>query len=213
MHLLIFGASRGLGAALAGGLIGPSDTAWLVSRGKPVARGTWIREDLAERGAGQRVAAALNGAPLDAVIYNSGIWEDSAFSPGYAYEALDDDEQERVLQVNLVSAVTSLNKLLPNLRQSKAPRVLLIGSVNGLENTGAPEVAYNASKFGLRGVAHALRAAWQQYGVAVTVINPGSIGGSGIPHADLVALTRSLLAMSAQTCVKEIDILAMNDRV
>lgn len=72
-------------------------------------------------------------------------------------------------------------------------------------------MAYSASKFGLRGVAHSLRAHWRQHRIAVTCLNPGSIEGEGIPHADLVEITRCLMRLSYQTCVKELDVPAMTD--
>jgi short-subunit dehydrogenase len=214
-HFLIYGASRGLGAALAAGLPGPGDHVWPVSRSqpKPAADGvvqTWIPADLSERGAGAAVAAALNGARIDVAIYNAGIWERAAFSRAYDVSRTDDDENERVLQVNLVSAVTSLNKLLPNLRQSSNAKVVLVGSINGLENTRFSEVAYSASKFGLRGVAHALREGWRKYKIGVTVLNPGSFPND-IPYEDLIALVRCVINLSNRTCVKEIDVPAMDD--
>jgi short-subunit dehydrogenase len=45
-NILIFGGSRGLGAALSGGVPVRGDKAWLVSRGRP---------DLDDRGGVQRV--------------------------------------------------------------------------------------------------------------------------------------------------------------
>lgn len=50
-----------------------------------------------------------------------------------------------------------------------------IGSVSGMENTRLREVAYNASRFGLRGVAYALRENLRRDRISVTCINPGDI--------------------------------------
>jgi NAD(P)-dependent dehydrogenase (short-subunit alcohol dehydrogenase family) len=216
-HYLIYGASRGLGDALNRGVPVSGDQAWLVSRAKAFTDGAdgvtrhWLHGDLAEVATGSSIARALDGVRLDVVIYNAGIWEDTAFGPHYDVTAVSDAETQQVITVNLTSAITCLSKLLPNLRQSDNPKVMLIGSVNGLENTRNPEVAYNASKFGLRGVAHGLREHWHRHRIAVTCLNPGWIGGGGVPYADLCVLTRCLVAMSNQTCIKEIDIPAMSD--
>ena len=82
-----------------------------------------------------------------------------------------------------------------------------------------PEVAYSASKFGLRGVAHALREHLRHERIAVTVLNPGSIAWEAtlssedlIPPTDIVSLVRAVLEISGRTVVKEIDLPAMRDR-
>jgi short-subunit dehydrogenase len=214
-NILIFGASRGLGAAFNMGVPQAGDALWLVSRGKPDVserdgvKRVWIQADLSQREASERIASALGNTWLDVVIYNAGIWEGSAFSRRYDVTAVSDDENERVITVNLTSAINCLGKLLPNLRQSSNAKVILIGSISGLENTRMPEVAYSASKFGLRGVAHALRESWRQHKIAVTCINPGSIGD--LPASDLVEIVKCLMRLTNRTCVKEIDVPAMND--
>lgn len=215
-NFLIFGASRGLGAALSVGVPQPGDMVWTVSRRQPrqpadSVQWQWIEGDLTQPQTGQQVADVLAGQRLDVLIYNAGIWEDSAFGSGYDFEGVPHAETHNIIAVNLTSAITCIQKVVPNLRQSANGKVILVGSTSGLENTNGPEVAYVASKFGLRGVAHALRENLRPFSISVTCINPGSIEGGGIPHSDLVAITRCLVGLSNATCVKEIDIPAMTD--
>ncbi len=217
-HFLIFGASRGLGAAFDTGLPEPGDVVWTVSRQRPFSLSTpssvqrhWIQADLAHPAASQQIAQTLAGQPLDVLIYNAGIWEDDAFGPAYDFSAVSDADTQRILTVNLTAAITCIQKLLPNLQQSPNGKLILIGSTSGLENIGGPEVAYTASKFGLRGVAHALRENLRPFRIAVTCLNPGSLEGDGIPHADMVALVKCLINLSNATCVKEVDMPAMVD--
>lgn len=215
-NFLIFGASRGLGAALSVGVPQPGDMVWTVSRRQPrqpadSVQRQWIEGDLTQPQTGQQVADVLAGQRLDVLIYNAGIWEDSAFGSGYDFEEVPHAETHNIIAVNLTSAITCIQKVVPNLRQSANGKVILVGSTSGLENTNGPEVAYVASKFGLRGVAHALRENLRPFSISVTCINPGSIEGGGIPHSDLVAITRCLVGLSNATCVKEIDIPAMTD--
>lgn len=181
-NLLIFGGSRGLGAAFSFGVPTRGDTVWIVSRGRPDLSGAdgvrrlWIETDLAARGAGDAVARSIGQAAVDVVIYNAGIWEHNAFRPSYDFAAVDDVETERIIAVNLTAAVTSIRAVLPNLRRSAAAKVIFIGSTSGLDNAGVREVAYSASKFGLRGATHALRENLRGEGIAVTCLNPGDIG-------------------------------------
>lgn len=234
-HWIIYGASRGLGAAFARALPAAGDTAWLVSRTEPdlstgdQVRREWIQADVADPGAGARIAAAVQPPHIDVAIYNTGIWEDTAFTDSYRVDAISEAVTRRVIEVNLTAAITCLTAILPQLRQSANPKILLIGSTSGLEHNGGHEVAYNASKFGLRGAAQTLREALRRDEIGVTCVNPGSIGAAYyadgklarhpregrdlIPPSDLVALVRCVVNLSRASCVKEIDLAAMQDRV
>jgi short-subunit dehydrogenase len=234
-NFLIVGASRGLGAAFSLGLPQAGDTLWLLARGKPDlgnrdgARRHWIEADLAAPNAADKIAAAIGDRPLDVVIYNAGIWEAEAFSSRYDFEQVDDAETARIITVNLTAAITCLRRVLPNLRRGTNAKVILIGSTSGLDNASGPEVAYAASKFGLRGVAHALRENLRQDRIAVTCLNPGNIGAikveqgvvssrphedrTMIPPQDLLEIVRCLMRLSNASCVKEIDVMAMTDPV
>lgn len=233
MNLLVIGASRGLGAAFATQLPKRGDTLWTVSRTPPEFPALeqitqhWVEADLSRSGAAKLLGAALEGQILDAVIYNAGIWESAAFSSSYDFESIPDEETERILTVNLSSAITCVRAVLPCLRRSSAGKVILVGSTSGLENSGRPEVAYSASKFGLRGVAHALREVLRSSKILVTCLNLGDIGTVTVSEAgvsargydgrelidpsDVLELVRCLLSLSNSSCVKEIDFCALTD--
>jgi len=233
--LLITGASRGLGHAFNVGLPQPGDILWLVSRTQPkldlndgVTR-HWIEADLSQVEAATEIAAALNGQPLDTLIYNAGVWERNAFSNRYNLDQVPQPETLNILNINLTSALLCVQQLLPNLKKSDTSKIIFIGSTSGMENPHVPEVAYNASKFGLRGLAQTLRENLRADRIPVTVLNPGTIAstespyelgreaalaatrGTMIPMHDLVAIVRCLLNLSNATCVKEMDIPAMAD--
>lgn len=234
-NILIFGGSRGLGAAFSLALPSTGDTVWLVSRRQPDlsdqdgVRRLWIEADLAERESATIIARAIGDASLDLAIYNAGIWEHNAFGSRYDLADVEDAETERIIAVNLTSAIRCMRALLPNLRRSPAAKIIFVGSTSGLDHSSGPEVAYAASKFGLRGAAHALREVLRPDGIAVTCINPGNIGTITvedgrvtskahearrmIPPQDLIELTKCVMRLTNDSCVKEIDVMAMTDRV
>jgi short-subunit dehydrogenase len=234
-EILITGASRGLGDAFSCGVPDPGDRLWLASRSRPrslarrdgVTR-TWVEADLNTPGGADAIAAALKDRALDVLLYNAGLWEKAGFTPGYRFEESPDAETFNIITVNLASAITCIQRLLPNLRRGRNPKIIFIGSTSGLDNAGDREVAYTASKFGVRGAAHALREHVRADGIAVSVVNPGWMsaeipwdtglektlelsGGKQVPVHDLVAVVRCLLSLSQASCVKEVDIPAMAD--
>ncbi|WP_245940010.1 hypothetical protein [Stenomitos frigidus] len=86
------------------------------------------------------------------------------------------------------------------------------------------EVANSASKFGLRGVVHALREELRSQQIGVTVINPDNVGtpevladlaadnllsAEAIPLTDLLSILDCILSLSRATCLKEIGVPAM----
>ncbi|MEM1242504.1 MAG: SDR family oxidoreductase [Cyanobacteria bacterium P01_H01_bin.26] len=234
-NMLIVGASRGLGDALSRGLPQGGDTAWLVSRGKPPSltqqdgvNRIWVEADMSSDAASHQMVTALAGQRLDALIYNVGIWESTAFSDNYDFAAIAPTDHGRILQVNLLSAIHCIQAVLPNLKQANHAKVILIGSISGVENTSSPEIAYVASKFGIRGIAHALRENLRADGIAVSCINPGTIAteipyeagidqalaqfsGAQIPVQDVVTMARCILSLSHAACVKEIMMPALAD--
>ncbi|MBD2463673.1 SDR family oxidoreductase [Oscillatoria sp. FACHB-1407] len=234
--IVIFGASRGVGLGCSIGLPDPGDTVFLISRTRPPSLDRsdqitriWIPADLSiPKMAATTVSEAIGDRAVDFLFYNAGIWEKDAFEPAYSFEQSTIEEMEQIIQVNLLAAILCTHQLIPNLKRSVNPRVVYMSSLSGLDNSGAPEVANTASKFGLRGVVHALRECLRDYRIPVTALNPGNIAaeidydagaeaavqtydGTQIPMQDLVLLLRCLRQLTRVSCVKEIDIPAMPD--
>jgi len=111
--------------------------------------------------------AALAGRPLDAAVLNAGV----ALSGPLEFVPVD--ELRAQLEVNVVGQVALLQAILPALRESRG-RVVLVGSVSG--RLALPFLGpYAASKFALEAVADSLRGEVAPFGIAVSLVEPGSI--------------------------------------
>lgn len=221
--ILVAGASRGIGLAVADHLIDQCDRLLAVSRtSAPV--GEWVQADLSDLAGIETVVNAIGGDALDALLYMGGTWETHAFTPQYRFEACSDEDIVRVIAVNLVAPIRLVKALLPALRRSDNPKIIFMGALSGRDNFPGREVANSASKFGLRGVVHSLREELRSQQISVTVINPGNVGtpevladlaaanltgSEAIPLSDLLAVVDCILSLSRATCVKEIDVPAM----
>jgi 3-oxoacyl-[acyl-carrier protein] reductase len=221
--LLVTGASRGIGLAVAQHLVSQVDRLLAVSRTKaPV--GEWIQADLSELAEVETVVNAIGGDRLDALLYMGGTWETHAFTSQYSFEDCSDADIAQVIAVNLVAPIRLVKALLPALRRSDNPKIIFMGALSGRDNFSDREVANSASKFGLRGVVHSLREELRSQQIGVTVINPGNVGtpevladlaadnlsgGEAIPLTDLLKIIDCILSLSRATCIKEIDVPAM----
>lgn len=234
-NYIIFGASKGLGDAFVKGLPEQGDQVWIVSRSKPGSlalndgvKRTWIEADLARTDAARKITDALASEPIDVLIYNVGIWEKEGFEEHYDFEKDDPADIANIVHVNITSTITAIQALLPNVRMSGAGKIILIGSTAGLDHTNNAQVSFVASKFGLRGIANALREHVRKDGIAVTCINPGELaaavpyeegadkaialyGGTRIPVQDIVSIVKCIVSLSSAACVKEIHVPAITD--
>ncbi|MBD3882497.1 SDR family NAD(P)-dependent oxidoreductase [Phormidium tenue FACHB-886] len=221
--ILVAGASRGIGLAVAEHLASQSDRLLAVSRTTaPI--GEWIQADLSDLTGVETVANAVGNDRLDALLYMGGTWETHAFTGRYSFEDCSDADIARVITVNLVAPIRLVKALLPALRRSDNPKIIFMGALSGRDNFPGREVANGASKFGLRGVVHSLREELRSQQIGVTVINPGNVGtaevladlaadnlsgSKAIPLPDLLSIIDCILSLSRATCIKEIDVPAM----
>ena len=109
----------------------------------------------------------LNGRPLYGLINNAGI------AVGGPIETLPLNRFREQFEVNVFGALATTQMFLPAIRQSKG-RVVNISSVSGLM-TSPFMGPYCSSKFALEALSDALRRELMQYGVNVSVIEPGPI--------------------------------------
>jgi 3-oxoacyl-[acyl-carrier protein] reductase len=172
--VVVVGASRGIGAAVAQHFADRGDRVWSVCR-SPAVAGEWIQADISGPEGVGGIAAALGKTPLDALLFMGGVWEEGAFTNAYDFMDSSDAETRFVIGVNTIAPIEITRSLTANLAQTTNPRALYIGALSGLDNCASPEVANTAAKFGLRGAVQALRLALGGQNIGFTVINPGNV--------------------------------------
>jgi short-subunit dehydrogenase len=179
--ILITGASRGLGAALAQRFAAPGVILRLVARDSAalaaiatacVARGAIADAAALDVRDARPLAAQIlawdDAAPFDLVVANAGV------TGGTPRDGRLEDwaSADRVLGVNLIGAVNTVAPLLPRLVARRAGRLAFIASVAAFR--GLPDSpAYCASKAGIWAYGESLRARLASEGVGVTVCAPG----------------------------------------
>ena len=200
-NILISGGSRGIGAELVRGLTADGHRVAFLYRNSKVAAlalaaecgATAIPCDVsspdAVRRAVREAREALGG--FDALINNAGV----------AHMALSRDisdaEWRQVLDTNLSGAMYLAREVQGDMIARGFGRILNIGSMWG--KIGASmEVAYSASKAGLRGLTMALAKELGPSQVTVNCIEPGFIDTEMNKHLD--AQTRAALVEETPLC-------------
>jgi NAD(P)-dependent dehydrogenase (short-subunit alcohol dehydrogenase family) len=140
-----------------------------------------LRDDAAVEQAVRRTVERFGG--LDVVVNNAGYGFLAAVEETSAAEVRD------MLDVQVVGVWNVLRATLPLLREQKSGHVVNVSSVLGL--TAVPGWGlYCAAKFALEGLSEALAAEVADFGVAVTIVEPGYF------RTDF--LTRDSLALPAR---------------
>lgn len=178
--VVITGASRGIGAAVAGAVAARHARVGLVARtpedlhgvlrGLDGAGGVAVTADVADRTAVLDAVAEIERTlgPIDVLVANAGI---GAYGPlvDMPYE-----EIEHVVQVNVLGTVYAIRAVLPGMVARGKGHVVTIGSIAG--RIGSPfEAVYSATKFAGVGLTEALAVEVAPYGVDVSLVNPGVV--------------------------------------
>ena len=166
-HVLVTGASSGIGAALAEGLAEHGAVVGICARRAVRFRRARHHLDLADLDAVEKFAARANDelGGVDVLVNNAGIPKRRHLT------RLSTDEVESVMSINYLSPVRLTLALLPTLIE-RSGRVVNISSVAA--RLGPPiEAAYAASKAALTAFSECASVDLRDTGVLFHVVNPG----------------------------------------
>ena len=129
-----------------------------------------IRADVADKG--QLAAAVAKAADemggIDVLVNNAGVSLIDLLSD------TDDERLERLLSINLTAAIVASREASRYMVSAHKGYIVNIGSVWGRVGASC-EVAYSASKAGLRGLTLALAKELGYSGISVNCVEPGAI--------------------------------------
>jgi NAD(P)-dependent dehydrogenase (short-subunit alcohol dehydrogenase family) len=103
----------------------------------------------------------------------AGLVNNAGVGVGGPLELLSVSDFRHQIEVNLIGQVAVTQAFIPALRRARG-RLVFISSIGGLLAT--PYMSpYHASKFGIEAVGDVLRQELRQFGVQVSIVEPGSI--------------------------------------
>jgi 3-hydroxybutyrate dehydrogenase len=174
-HALVTGGGRGIGRAIASQLAGAGATVTVLGRHRAtldeaVAAGeAHFAEvaDVADQAAiGAAMAKAAARQPIDILIANAGIAESAPFAKS------DVALFKRMIDVNLMGAVHSIQAALPSMRNQPYGRIIAVASTAGLKGY-AYVSAYSAAKHAVVGLVRSLALELANTRITVNAVCPG----------------------------------------
>ena len=189
--VLVTGANRGLGLEFArqyskagwhviGTARRPESATELKGLGSRV-----LQLDVTDAASVARLAATLEGVPIDLLINNAGIFPMATTVP-----EIDFEDITRTLAVNTIGPMRVIQALLPNLRLGAGKTIVNITSNLGSieNNTSGRFYGYRESKAALNMFTRSLAAELRDEGFICIVMNPGWVQTDmGGPQAPLKA--------------------------
>lgn len=190
-HIVITGASTGIGLATAQRVASEGATVTMVARRAslleqeavaigPAAR--WIAADMGNQGEVINMldeAVARSGA-IDGLFLNAAAEGMFAPTPDYTDEAF-----ESALRVNVTSLFWAIRHVLPAMTARRKGAIVITGSL-AAETGMVGNVGYLASKHAALGIARAIAMEAAPHGIRCNVINPGFIDTpmlAGVPDS------------------------------
>jgi NAD(P)-dependent dehydrogenase (short-subunit alcohol dehydrogenase family) len=141
-----------------------------------------LKLDVTDRDA---VVAAVKDAHdrfgrLDVVVNNAGYGQFGMV------EEISEQEAREQIETNVFGALWVTQAVLPYLREQGSGHILQVSSIGGI--SAFPNIGiYNASKWALEGFSQSLAAEVADFGIKVTIIEPGAYstdwGGASARHA------------------------------
>ncbi|MBK8351727.1 MAG: SDR family oxidoreductase [Saprospirales bacterium] len=220
MNIVITGASRGIGKAIAEKFLSENHTVLICSSNETKLAELKIQFpsiitfvcDVSKKD--EVVAFAdfvlQNFESIDVLINNAGV-----FLPGKVHDE-EDGILEKTMQTNLYSAYYLTQKLVPSMiakRNGYIFNMCSVASIKAYPNGGS----YSVSKFALLGFSKCLREELKEYNIKVTSILPGatltdSWSGTDLPESrfskseDIADLIYSITQLSAFSVVEDLVI-------
>lgn len=223
MNVVITGASRGIGKAIAEKFAAEGADLYLCSRNMDTTL-SWqqslmerhginvssFNADLGDATATRQFGADVLKAagPVDVLVNNTGIYE-----PGSIYNEKE-GQLEHMLAVNLFSAYHLTRAIVPSMIDRKSGHIFNMSSIAALQaypNGGS----YSISKWAMAGFSKNLREEMKPYNIKVTTVHPGATMSSSwdgfnidpkriMEAHDIAAMIVAASKLSPQACVEEI---------
>jgi NAD(P)-dependent dehydrogenase (short-subunit alcohol dehydrogenase family) len=168
-YIIVTGATRGIGAAIARDLAaGGARVAGLTRSGETAAGEGFVCDVADETSIAGAVAQVAARGPIAGLVNNAGVYEE------HKSDRLSTADFERVMRTNATSVVAASREVYPHLKRAGGGLIVNIGSF--FDKMGVSRsVAYCASKAAIGAITRCLAVEWAADNIRVIDVAPGYI--------------------------------------
>lgn len=184
MNILVTGASKGIGRAIAENLKAVGQV-YVTGRNEEALKSFdnagYFVCDLANEDELVKLGEFIQEKSIDVLVNNAGE---------YIYGCIDEvslSDLNHIIAVNLKAPIYLTNCAVPYMKSQRFGRIINIGSISGVMGEAHASL-YSSTKAGLIGLSKAAGLELAQYGITVNTINPGwvdtELGKSSIEDSE-----------------------------
>lgn len=184
MNILVTGASKGIGRAIAENLKAVGQV-YVTGRNEEALKSFdnagYFVCDLANEDELVKLGEFIQERSIDVLVNNAGE---------YIYGCIDEvglSDLNHIIAVNLKAPIYLTNCAVPYMKSQRFGRIINIGSISGVMGEAHASL-YSSTKAGLIGLSKAAGLELAQYGITVNTINPGwvdtELGKSSIEDSE-----------------------------
>lgn len=165
MHVVITGANRGIGKALADRYRAAGQDVTGTARDQSEA----ITLDVTDPAQHKQMSQALSGQPVDLLVCNAGVYLDK----GQGIEAYPAELWAQTFAANVTGVFLTIQALLPNVKAAHGKIAIISSQMASHTRAPGGSYIYRASKAAVLNLGRNLATDLQADGVAVGIYHPG----------------------------------------
>ncbi|GFE65317.1 SDR family NAD(P)-dependent oxidoreductase [Litoreibacter roseus] len=204
MHVLITGATRGIGRAMFDAYKQEGTDVTGTYRGTEPDGSGWLQLDVSDPTSTRDLCTSLDGKAVDLLVCNAGIYDDKHENLADGYPA---EMWARMFATNVTGVFLTVQNMLPQLQMSEQPKIAIISSqMASSERAPGGSYIYRSSKAAALNLGRNLAADLKDLGIAVGIYHPGwvqtDMGGSAAqitPEDSAAGLIKRFHALSLES--------------
>lgn len=167
----------------------------------------FVKHDVSNASDWKNVVEVTNATfgPVNVLVNNAGITIPKNI------EEMTEDDYKKVININQISVFLGMKSVLPTMKTISEGSIVNISSISGFVG-GLGNIAYDASKFAIRGMTKTAAVEFGKYGIRVNSVHPGVIETpmtQGPEYEDAIKVLKTVIPLQRIAKPEEVSNLVL----